>query len=377
MDFPGSGSLSIAAGGVVNTGSAYSNGTTTISGTGSQWNLVGGTLDTNGVLTISGGGIVNSGGFGIAGTATVSGPGSQLNAQVISVGLQAGTLSIQGGGAVNISGGSFPVALIDSSVTVSGAGSQLNAPSLYLGAFGSGSLSIQDGAVVNAGSLSVGQGENVATTGSVLVSGSDSQLLTTDAGVGVGALLPSTGSVLIDGATWINSGSLNIGTNGTGSVTIQNLGQLTSGSITLGAGGSLIVDPSVVNDLGDFMLLPGGILSLDIAGLTPGLFSQLNIGGFGLFQGTIDLDFIGGFVPGAGYSFDLINALGGADFSGATIVIQGLDPSFDYSDNFANGEFVLTAGSPSGVPEPSAFGLIAILLISLPAIARYRLGNER
>ena len=107
---------------------------------------------------------------------------------------------------------------------------------------------------------------------------------------------------------------------------------------------------------------------MDIGGITPDLFSQLDISGFGLFDGNIDLDFINGFAPTAGESFDLINALG-ADFSGTTFQIDGLNPGFQYTDTFSNGSFTLVAQndgtSTSPTPEPGSFWLLASALLVL------------
>ena len=90
----------------------------------------------------------------------------------------------------------------------------------------------------------------------------------------------------------------------------MNHGILTTGDTTVGSLGRLTVDPSLVTVNGDFSLLNDGLLTFDIAGTSPDLFSQLDISGVGLFQGTIEFDFIDGFAPTAGDSFDLINAAG-------------------------------------------------------------------
>jgi hypothetical protein len=106
-------------------------------------------------------------------------------------------------------------------------------------------------------------------------------------------------------------------------------------------------------------------------GITPDLFSQLNISGFGLFQGTVDFNFIDGFAPHMGDSFNLITALLGADFSSATFQIDGLQPGFQYSDAFSNGIFTLTALndgiSSSATPEPNSLWLVcgALIFISI------------
>ena len=106
--------------------------------------------------------------------------------------------------------------------------------------------------------------------------------------------------------------------------------------------------------------------------LTPDLISQLAIGGFGLFQGTIDLDFINGFAPKTGDSFDLISALGGANFSGATFAIEGLAPGFQYSDAFSGGQFTVTAENDgvSTTPEPGTSWLVGgmLLIVSVGAL---------
>jgi hypothetical protein len=133
--------------------------------------------------------------------------------------------------------------------------------------------------------------------------------------------------------------------------------------------GSLILDPSVLDIFGNFTLAPDGSLVLDLAGTTPDLISSLNVSGFGLFQGTIDFDFIDGFAPKVGDSFDFLNILGGVDFSGATFKIDGLQPGFLYTDAFSNGRFTLVAEndgvSTTATPEPSSMWLLASTLIVL------------
>jgi T5SS/PEP-CTERM-associated repeat protein len=190
-----------------------------------------------------------------------------------------------------------------------------------------------------------------------------------DVSATVGAALGSAGDVFIYAGTWTNSGSLDIGINGAGVVTVVDNGHLSAGSITVGSHGALIVDPAVVDVLGDFTLLPGGVLQLDIGGVTPGLFSQLDISGFGLFLGTIDFNFIDGFTPAMGESFDLVNALG-ADFSNASFQIEGLQPGFQYTDTFANGQFTLVADNNevSSTPEPGSLWIVAAVLAVLSLV---------
>ena len=80
-----------------------------------------------------------------------------------------------------------------------------------------------------------------------------------------------------------------------------------------------------------------------------------------------------GFAPKKGDIFDLINITGGTfDFSKNTIDIEVLQPGFDYSIGFSNGEFTLTAlndGVP--VPEPST------LLVLIPGLLGMGYGLRR
>jgi T5SS/PEP-CTERM-associated repeat protein len=275
-------------------------------------------------------------------------------------------MSISGGGQVsslNSNVGTAPGA--PGTVTISGAGSQWNnSGQLFIGTSGSsGTLTVQSGAAFSTeGSLNVGDGGN----GVLSVTGGE----VSDANATVGAAPGSSGSVLVDGGDWISSGLLDIGVVGAGSVYIENGGQLTAGTTTVGGQGSLTVDPSSININGDFILLSGGILSLDIGGSAPGLYSQLDISGTGTFQGTVVLDFINGFVPTTGDSFDLINVAGGADFSSLSFQIEGLGPGFPHTDTFSNGSFTLITGNEtSTTPEPNSLWLLAGALIIFPAVA--------
>jgi hypothetical protein len=161
----------------------------------------------------------------------------------------------------------------------------------------------------------------------------------------------------------------------------MNHGTLTTGDMTVGSLGSLIIDPSLVTVNGDFSLLNGGLLTFDIAGTSPDLFSQLYISEFGSFQGTIDFDFIDGFAPTEGDFFNLINAAGGADFSLANFEVEGLEPGFLFADTFSDGSWTLLAenkGVSTGTaatPEPHSIWLLATGLIFLLPLLRKKMNT--
>ena len=413
----GTGTLNVSGGGMLATtrgavlgdlsGSA---GNVTISGLGSQWVDSGSGYFAvrEGLLTVQNGGQATTSNTlyvgdysGSSGTVAVNGSGSHLAAGAAVIGQYgSGAMNISNGGVVNDAGVWLAAnAGGAGSVTVTGAGSQwIDSGSLTIGYAGQGTLTIADGGVVNAAGGWIGS--SLGGSGVVTVTGAGSQWIdsgglyagqgtltiadggqVTDFSATVGTVSGSTADVLVDAATWTTSGQLFIGTNGTGVVTVMDNGHLSAGNTLVGSHGSLIIDPAVVNIFGNFTLAPGGLLSFDIAGLTPDLFSQLDISGFGLFQGTIAFDFINGFAPATGDTFDLIKFLGGADFTASSFVIEGLDPGFHYTETFSNGSFSLVAlndgVSTSATPEPSAgilfaTGLIVLLSAGAWSKARFR-----
>jgi T5SS/PEP-CTERM-associated repeat protein len=179
--YDGQGTLLIAEGVTVASANGYvgylagSNGSASVTGTGSMWNtsklVVGGAG--MGMLSITNGGVVSVGASanfyptaiigsttGSASNVTVSGMGSQLNTSSLIVGVQgsSGTLNILNGGIVNsgVGGGFGSLALTtigeftgSGTVTVDGIGSQLNASSLEFGSSGFTTLNIANGGLVD------------------------------------------------------------------------------------------------------------------------------------------------------------------------------------------------------------------------------------
>lgn len=225
----GFGALTIQEGGTLTTlpfgggfigGGLGSNGTVTVTGTGSTWSnalLFVGRLGT-GVLKIEDGGRVISsfGGSvgetaGSTGTATVTGPTSTWDVRgVLNIGDSGtGTLTIQSGGSVtNTSGvlGSFAGAT--GMVTVAGAGSNwTNNGNVVVGSAGTGELMIADGGTVT--DLTGVVGGSSGSRGTVTVTGT--------------------------GSAWRNSLGVNIGNSGTGALTIANEGVVAAPSVVVAA----------------------------------------------------------------------------------------------------------------------------------------------
>ncbi len=222
----GTGTLSIGAGGVVNSVDGFlgntlstSNGTVTVSGSGATWNVTrGGTLGDiglmvgrvgNGELVVSNGGAVNLGLAnttlgsveGAVGKLTVTGAGSSfVTAGTIRIGLGAGTLEVLDGATVSADRGVKADSFGSGHFTVSGPGSLLT----------TGTAAHIDLRTVTDGgsSLTISNGGKVETTSNVNI-GNFSNLLTQTPG-NVVASVNGAGSSLKVGNVTIQKGTLDI-----------------------------------------------------------------------------------------------------------------------------------------------------------------------
>jgi T5SS/PEP-CTERM-associated repeat protein len=330
-------------------------------------------------VTISGGGQIQVGGEttisaapGSIGSITVTGTDGNSNAstlyysRALVVGQQGNAnLFIKLGGQVLVSPGTTPdngdvqvgaESGSNGTVTISGAGSNLSATNISLGgtataAGGTGTLLVSsDGTVRVANKIQMWKKGKVDVTGggSVMV-GSGSSAPSGDVQIGVGGAL--------DGGGAITGNLLNIG------------------------GVIAPDDPATLSVTGDYTQT-GGILQLDIAGTDPSDFDQLDVSGdLSLQTGSIlELNFIDGFAPVAGDTFDLISfaTLDPVNNAFANVEIDGLEAGFDYTlaPNSAN-SFELTAlnnGVAAPVPEP---GALALLILGMGMLAcRFR-GRRR
>ncbi|WP_246686004.1 autotransporter domain-containing protein [Mesorhizobium sp. B2-4-6] len=187
IGYLGAGTLTIQGGGKVSNAFGYigansGSGAVTVDGANSSWtnsgNLYVGQSGA-GTLTVKNGGKVsNADGYigaesGSTGTVTVDGPGSSwTNSTALFVGYSGtGTLTVTSGGTVSNtygyiganSGANFGST---GTVMVTGAGSSwTNSGDLYVGTFGAGSLTIQNGGMVSAGSVFVASA--AASTGTI------------------------------------------------------------------------------------------------------------------------------------------------------------------------------------------------------------------
>lgn len=240
-------------------------GTLTVRGTGSEWNtgsgLGNGTAleigsQGNGTLNLEDGGVVNvtrntsvARNAGSTGAVTVTGAGSQFNNDIsLLVGDSGtGTLSVEAGGKVEVAIDGFLgyEAGSNGTATVTGAGSEWNMQDGFVvGLSGSGSLTVSDGGKVSNRGYTLGSnrahvGFNNNSTGTVTVTGADSEW--NNLGVDLDVGRSGTGELTV-----ADSGQVNVN-SGAGIITLGRNGP-SSGTLNVGDGGSAgVVNAAEVN----------------------------------------------------------------------------------------------------------------------------------
>jgi T5SS/PEP-CTERM-associated repeat protein len=412
----GMGSVSITSGGVVSSirfvigENSGSNGTATVSGSGSMWTnvavcFVG--FDGNGTLNIIGGGQVsnlNSTSIGENGTGivTVDGVGSTWgnDAPIDIGGSGAGTLTISNGGHVT----SFNSAIgrnpgSNGLVNVNGAGSSwTNNGFLALSEDGGdGTLHIMSGGTASNGACLLGtfSGSGTVTVdgvGSTWTINGDVSIGDVFGGIGIVTISQggqvtsdngfiadgssSTGSVQVDGAgsTWTNSGNVYVGGTANGAVGIGEL-HLTNGG-TVGAaavtvwstgnatGNGVVQTTNGVTNQGT--LTPDETISVIgnltfsstatmLSTVTPNTADSVMVQGMTALNGHLGVTLTGGpFIAGTQYTLlQASSGLNGTTFANVSISAPpGVNAQVTYDLNHVY--LVIIKGRPRPTPTPRA-----------------------
>jgi T5SS/PEP-CTERM-associated repeat protein len=361
----GSGTLTIDAGGnVSNTEGIISIqsgavGSATVKGAGSTWtnsqSLTVGNLGT-GTLKIEQGGSVSNGQARIAdqpnstGEVTVTGSGSTWASSVLFVGNSGnGTLTIENAGKVSSASGAA-IGANDGSTgaaKVIGAGSSwTNGGPLVVGYFGAGTLRVESGAQISSAfdTITSGIGRIEGSTGEVTISGAGSTW--TDSGsIVVGG--EGSGILTIDagGRVSTGAGSLGSAANSIGALTVAGAGSMWSGSQTLtigGAGrGSLMISGggSVSNGSGEIAFAPTGVGNVTVTGAGSKWTNSndLSVGGHRMGSGgTGELRVINNGLVEVGGQLKIWNG-GTLTIDGGSVVTQPIDISTGGTLNFLAG----------------------------------------
>ena len=299
--------------------------------------------------------------------ATITDPGSRLETASVNVGGET-HLIVENGGAVDTS-----LFWLFGQSTIRGANTQVTAVSNQTAVrlFGGSSvLIIEEGATLTSNSVRhvIGSGSEASSEGQP------------------GALVHVRGA----GSLWDmgNATDLQIAINplgvdgGNGELRLEDLARVVARSILVGSGGRVTGSNSIIE--ADVQLLGGTIapglspgeltidgnlfvdassdLVVEIGGLSPGIqHDVLAVTGDVDIEGAVVLQFIDGFAPREGDVFDFLTVTGVADFSGASLVVEGLAPGFQFSLDPSGGALRLTALTDGEfVPEPDSAMLFLV-----------------
>jgi T5SS/PEP-CTERM-associated repeat protein len=311
----------------------------------------------DGRLDIKSGALVTSGestiasGLSLTGSGTVTVDNAEWKAFRLNVGgLGDGELQITNGGKVAIGEsegqveGHISVAALTSPeqslVTVDGANSELVAAGdLTVAVFGTGTLSIKNGAHVD-----------------------------NDEGI-IGYHTNSNGTVIVDNATWVNRNALTIGLLGTGLLEIRNGGAVAatgqvrigslgtlkgSGAIT-GTGVTVLVEgtaapgnsPGTLTIGGNYQQAPTGLLEVELASASS--YDVLDISGHASLGGSLQIKLLDGYTPAPNDSFEFLTTASQTGFFNNILVTTSSAGTGTFNIAFSSTGITLSNFQPGGL----------------------------
>ena len=327
-----------------------------------------------------------------------------------------GTLDLTGGGLFLNNGTHVGQLIGGSRITATHGTSSIGDEQSASGFNFAGDLVVHGGATLQLGDIDTAQlgSTTTLTNGALLahnglsIDGSDTisgygiivgSVGGTNAGAGLQIASSPTGSVDLSGDLDIRSSTANVysqGEAGLGTYTTLEGGSLNAlnglrldpGETLAGTGDivtSLLTNnglispghsPGILTIDGDYIQGPDGELILEIGGPIPGVdHDVIEITGDAIFDGMIVIDFLPGFETLPGESFDIIQ-VDGLITELFSLELHHISSDFQFDANFLNGTFTMTSLSEgrfvSGVPEPSAFILATLSLLSLGMTRRRR-----
>jgi hypothetical protein len=342
--------------------------------------------DASSGLTNSKTGITTTSALGYGGNVTVTLSGNVTTSGAGASGIVA--QSIGGGGGLignyagstggasasgNSSDGNTGTVIVDQtqgSINATGAGATgIFAQNVTAGDHGLGSVEVTVGGTVHggAGSGAYGVWVDGGNTGDTLTV-NDGALISADSGIAVnytgsvGKLSVTNGGNII-GDIMLNSSS-----------TLTNNGILTKPTaITvhdLANNGTLSLDNRMTSLAltGDLTQSSSGSTSLDVWGADAGLFNTINISGSVGMDGGLTVNFINGFVPQIGQTFEFISAASGT-YTFHSIVVTGLPGGADWQSIESGGDFSLQF---TAVPESSSYAAGIAIVLGGIAFVRHR-----
>jgi hypothetical protein len=174
----------------------------------------------------------------------------------------------------------------------------------------------------------------------------------------------SAGATIVDGQLSVPTFELNGGTlSGAGLIN----GELFQSGGTVSPGAS----PGMLTITGSYTQAPGGMLALDIGGLTPTTqHDQLFVTGHLLLHGAIQVTFTNGFEPHVGDEFPLFYV--GGDFEASAVTFTNAPAWLGYEWEVTEDDYRLYSLQITAVPEPSTFLLAGLGLFGILCFASSR-----
>jgi fibronectin-binding autotransporter adhesin len=353
----GTGSSSVGTGTVTLDGGRFQAGSSDV-GFANNFaiNATGGTIDTNGRDVIIAGNVGE--GSGAGGTLTKAGLGvltikgsSTYSGDTI---VSAGELFAQSNTALS----QFSAYTVSAGATLRIDVDQNNA----IGSLaGGGAVTIGDGAKLTAGV----NGKNTTFSGGIAGNGDFTK-------TGAGTLILSgtsshTGEMTVDDGTLRVDGAIVAATSVGDGATLAGRG--TTGAVNIASGGTLAPGASAGNiTTGDFTFAAGATFEVEVGGTAPGTgYDRATVNGAVTLAGaTLDLTFIGGFVPAFGNSYTIVLNDGSDAVSGTfaglaegeTFLIGGRLMSITYQGGDGNDVVIAKTPPPTTIVGTAGKDLI-------------------
>ncbi len=398
------GTLNIEEGGVVSAGgvgSFHAGGTANIRGSNSRLETVAELTVDFGHMNIQDGGVVDSGGIGIVdngGSVIVGGVGSHWQvAGDLGVGRAGSTVRVNGGGLVTadrlfvVEDGSVEVIGDQSRVDISG--------DLFFSGNGNSSMTIAAGGIAKAQNSIIGDSTDAVGSAFVTAAGARFEVASdlTIGLAGKGFLRADDGGVITSknasigglgsvvtiedaGSRWTNSGTLQIGSQGSGSLVIRSggvalfggstdIGHSGVGTLSVNGSGSLFDTASLsvgFSNTGNLTIENGGrVRSLDASiGVNSGVTGDITVDGNGSQWNNIgDLTFGNSTVSQLNINNNGLVAVGGTTFVNgqSTVSLNGGRFEFGTTDIDSFNQFGGTSGSVAGDINLTGYNHISTL----------------
>ena len=167
-------------------------------------------------------------------------------------------------------------------------------------------------------------------------------------------------------ATFTNASTGRI--EGTGTLDVSEISFINEGFISPG------LSPGTLEILGDYVQSPAGTLVLEVSGGDEGPRDQIVITGNASLGGSIEVIFLGDYLPTSEDAFEFLTVSGTVEGQFDQATARGAGPGGGRFDIMQDGNsFMLTNYQP--IPEPGAIGVLTVMSVAIGGRRRRRRAN--